>query len=155
MLHRVGLVNTPVVIGTWRGQLKTFWKTEAGETPPPTTVYLTVRQTATTVRVRLLTEESASEQVAGTITTTDSGYPAISYTYRNEPDLEQRRTKSQIHYGAALLRIEGRPATGLDGHYWTDRESWGSLRIAQSYNEAAMLKYGSPKPAGVFTYFVP
>jgi len=112
-LHAVGLLSTPVVIGTWRGTLESFWKDpKTGELPAPKTVYLTIAQTVTSVSVRLLTDESSSEQVAGAITRAESGFPAISYNYRNKPQLELRQTRSPIHYGAAVIEIEGRPATG-------------------------------------------
>lgn len=156
-LHAVGLLSTPVVIGTWRGTLESFWKDpKTGELPAPKTVYLTIAQTVTSVSVRLLTDESSSEQVAGAITRAESGFPAISYNYRNKPQLELRQTRSPIHYGAAVIEIEGRPATGLNGEYWTDRNSSGKFtfrehapRVAQTFEQATTLAYGAPRPVGI------
>jgi hypothetical protein len=89
----------------------------------------------------------------------DGFAPTIAYTYRNEPDLALRGVRSEIHYGAAVLRVNGKPANELDGRYWTDRPTRGTfrfgehtVRIAQSYAEATNLSYGPPKPAGVLTY---
>lgn len=157
VLHDVRLVATPVVIGTWKGDLKSFWEhPETHERPPIKTVYLTIQQTATTVFVRLLTNESASEQLSGSVTKAESGYPAISYNYRNKPDMAHRLTISPIHYGAAILEIIGDPATGLNGDYWTDRKSQGkftfrehSPEIAQTFEEAERLTYGSHRPVGL------
>jgi len=110
----------------------------------------------TSVSVRLLTDESSSEQVAGAITRAESGFPAISYNYRNKPQLELRQTRSPIHYGAAVIEIEGRPATGLNGEYWTDRNSSGKFtfrehapRVAQTFEQATTLAYGAPRPVGI------
>jgi hypothetical protein len=158
LFHRSRVITTPVVIGTWRGQLESFWQNpETGERPPIKTVYLTIQQTATTVSVRLLTNESSSEQLAGTVTESESGYPAISYNYRNRPDMRYRKDGvSPIHYGGAVLEIVGDPATGLNGEYWTDRNSRGefkfreqSPRIAQTFEEAESLTFGPPRPYGV------
>jgi hypothetical protein len=161
LLHQTGLVFTPVVIGTWRGELASFWENPTThERPAMKTVYLAIEQTVTTIAVRLLTDESTSQQIAGSVTRSESGYPAISYNYRNEPDLEFRRGNvSPIHYGGALLKIVGKPASGLEGEYWTDRNSSGQLtfrehcpRIAQTFEEATTLPYGPPRPVGVFPF---
>lgn len=109
--------------------------------------------------MRLLTDESSSDQVSGGISS-DGHAPTIAYTYRNEPDLALRGVRSEIRYGAAVLHVNGKPAAELDGRYWTDRPTRGTFRftehnvhIAQSFGEASKLKYGRPKPAGVLTYF--
>ena len=156
--HRSRIIPTPVVIGTWRGELESFWEhPETHERPPVKTVYLTIRQTAMTISVRLLTNESASEQVGGMVVKDEAGYPAISYNYRNEPEARYRENNvSPIHYGAALLNIVGDPAQRLKGHYWTDRKSHGEFRfceqnshIAQDFAEAETFTYGPPRQVGV------
>src|SRR5439155_3399075 len=76
------------------------------------------------------------------------GYPAISYNYRNRPDLKHRKDGvSPIHYGGAVIEIVGDPATGLNGEYWTDRNSRGefnfreqSPRIARSEEHTSELQ---------------
>lgn len=156
-LHEARLVSTPVVIGTWKGDLEPFWELpKTHPRPPIKTAYLTIAQTATTVFVRLLTDESASEQLAGTVTKAESGYPAISYNYRNKPGMALRYTVSPIHYGGALIEIVGDPATGLKGDYWTDRKSRGEVKfrehspeVAQTFEEAGKLTFGPPQPVGV------
>jgi hypothetical protein len=64
-------------------------------------VYLVVRQTLTTASVRLLSDESTSDQVAGGVHSGESGYPTIAYLYRNRPSIGQRHTTSNVQYGAA------------------------------------------------------
>jgi hypothetical protein len=98
-----------------------------------------------------------SEQLAGTVAKSESGYPAISYNYRNRPDLEFRKDgASPIHYGGAVIEIVGDPATGLNGEYLTDRNSRGQFRfrehsalIAQTFEEAERLAFAEPRPVGV------
>jgi hypothetical protein len=148
-------VATPVAIGTWRGELLYKWE-GGGEALPSKVVYLTVRQTLTTVSVRLLSDESNSEQVAGGIATGESGYPIIAYLYRNKPGIALRHETSNIQYGGALVEIVGDPATALRGEYWTERKTKGSLTfrehahaIAQTYEDAAKLTYGPAQPLRV------
>jgi len=146
-------VSTPVVIGTWRGTLTHYGEEDA---PIEKVVYLTVRQTLTTASVRLLSDESTSEQVAGGPAKTESGYPATAYTYRNKPRIGLRHATSNIHYGGALVEIVGESATGLNGDYWTERKTKGEFnfrehapQIAQTFEEAGKLSYGPPRPLRV------
>lgn len=146
-------VSTPVVIGTWRGTL-THYGEEAG--PVEKVVYVTVRQTLTTASVRMLSDESTSEQVAGGPAKTESGYPALAYTYRNKPRIGLRHATSNIHYGGAMIEIIGDPATGLNGDYWTERKTKGEFTFrehspatAQTFEEAGKLSYGPPRPLRV------
>lgn len=161
LFHRLGISPAPVVSGTWRGALQTFWTDpETNKVPGPIIVYLAIHQTLTTIHVRLLTDESASDQVSGGISA-DGYSPTITYTYRNEPGPALRRARrSEIHYGAAVLHVNGKPAHELDGRYWTDRDTAGTFRfvehnvhIAQNFGDAAKLEYGPAKPAGPFTYW--
>ena len=158
LFHRVGVVTTPVVIGTWRGDLHSFWKeNEDDDAQPVRTVYLAIRQTAMTITVRLLSDEAVSEHIAGNVVRLDSGYPSISYIFRGEPQLRFRKGNvSPMYYGAARVEIVGDPATELNGPYWTDRETTGQVRftehspvVAQTFDEAAAMAFGPPAPVGV------
>jgi SMODS-associating 2TM, beta-strand rich effector domain len=151
------LVSTPVLIGTWKGQLESYWEDSDGKTRPPKTVYLVVRQTLTTVSVRLLTDEATSEQIAGGMAKTDGAYPAIAYNYRSTPEIALRHASSDIHFGGAVIEIVGDPATELRGEYWNERKGTGRLRFrehtvirAQTYEQATALSYQRPRPVGMF-----
>lgn len=151
------LVSTPVVIGTWRGIMQSDWiDPDTGKPIPPRTVYLAISQSAVSLSVRLLTDESTSDLLNGQVAKQPSGYPVLAYTYRNEPALSLQRTRSQIHHGAAMINIVGDPATKLDGVYWTDRRTTGTLTfgehsptISQTYEQATQLAYGQPRPVGL------
>lgn len=149
------LIGRPVAYGTWRGTLQSLWKDPATRQPPPAKiVYLAIRQTLTTVWVRLLTDESVSDQMAGSVEKDpSSGDWSISYTYRNTPKLPLRR-KSPQHRGGAFLTILGQPPTRIEGEYWTDRDSKGTLAmdarmptIAHSFAEAQALFAEASNPA--------
>jgi hypothetical protein len=140
-------VGTPVVRGTWRGMLASSWKDPiTSEVRPPNTVYLSIRQTLTSVWVRLLTDESVSDQVVGSVKRDPSSEDwLISYTYRNSPQLPLRKTSPE-HKGGAFLTIYGEPPRRIVGEYWTGRETAGTLEmdmrvpeVAQSYLDAQAL----------------
>lgn len=55
------------------------------------------------------------------------GQQHLIYTYLNEPDAVVRE-RSQIHYGSARLLIDN-SAKLMNGNYWTDRKSIGTIRL--------------------------
>lgn len=140
------IVGVPVVRGTWRGELVSAWIDPKTKKPRPAkTVYLAIEQTLTTVRVRLLTDESSSDAIVASVAKMANGYRAISYTYENTPKIGLR-DKSRPHRGGVLLTIYGEPPNRIAGEYWTDRDTKGELNltarapdIAQSFEEAQAL----------------
>lgn len=139
-------VPRPDLRGTWRVELQSDWKDpETDKVVGAIVAYLIVRQTFSTLSVRLLTVESTSELIAAEITKAADGTYRLAAVYRNEPKLAVR-DRSPIHYGAIMLDVQGDPVTGLSGHYWTDRNSRGEIRtlarhgtIARSFNDAQRL----------------
>ncbi len=131
--------------GTWEGTLASQWiNPQTGQGIPPKTVYLVIRQTAATVSVVLLTNESMSRSSLA-IARAGDGSAGLDYMYLNEPksSIEHR---SRMHHGSTSLSIVGRPATRLHGRYWTDRDSRGELdfvnrspSLADDYDSAVGL----------------
>lgn len=129
--------------GTWKGSLISFWTDpETEQSPEAKPVYLVVRQTATTVTVVLLTDESRSVSSTATVID-DKGTVTLAFMYVNRPD-SRFEHRSRMHHGSAALDVTGRPAIRLRGRYWTDRDSKGELdfgerdvRIADDYDQAA------------------
>lgn len=143
------LISVPIVHGTWKGELRSLWvDPKSGKSQEPKTVYLTVEQTLTTVCVRLMSNESSSEQIAGTLTRNrPSGRHSLAAIYINTPGID-RRDESAIHRGSLALEIGGKSGNSLEGEYWTDRASKGKLlfeefngSIAESFREADSLTY--------------
>lgn len=133
------------VRGTWRGVLTSFWVDPAtGQSPPPKEVYLVVRQTATFVSVKLLTDESRSSSSLAAVTAVD-GTIELVYLYLNQPDAGVEH-RSRMHHGSVRLDVSGQPAGRLKGRYWTDRDSKGELdftkwhrHLADDFDEAVPL----------------
>lgn len=131
--------------GTWKGTLESLWvDPSTGNVPAPKPVYLVVRQTASTVAIVLLTDESRSTSSFGTVSTGD-GPVSLVYLYLNRPD-SKYESNSRMHHGSASLDVTGRPPTRLRGRYWTDRDSKGQLDFterrpaqAEDFDEATRL----------------
>lgn len=148
-------VPRPNLRGTWRVELQSDWKDPSTDRIIGSIVaYLVVRQTFSTLSIRMLTAESASELVAAEINKASDGTYRLAAVYRNEPKLSVR-DRSPIHYGAIVLDVQGDPAKDLAGYYWTDRNSRGELRtlarhdaIASSFTEAQKLLPGGLAASG-------
>ena len=118
---------SPSIIGTWKGTLRSNWDgTSASGWGADQTVYLVVRQTSRSTRVRLLSPESESTSSLASV----SREEGLSYIYMNEPRATAPPT-SGIHRGGAILNLSGTPVQALRGRYWTDRDTKGSLAFDQ------------------------
>jgi hypothetical protein len=134
--------------GAWRGQIVSTWvNPDTGQTVPPIEAYIAITQTASTIRMRLMTAESESELLGASILPDSDGLPRLFGTYRNTPRQEFRH-RSQIHHGGLFLNIHGEPPRLLEGQYWTDRKTTGSLRfdgrsgeILRRFDDARRAKY--------------
>lgn len=131
--------------GTWKGRLTSLWvDPETGQQIPEKDAYLVIRQTASSVSVTLLTDESRSKSSLTVVSSLD-GDASLDYMYLNQPDPRVEH-RSRMHHGSASLHVSGCPATRLKGRYWTDRDTKGELAFtvrhthhADDYEQAAGL----------------
>ena len=121
------LVPFPDVSGTWKGQINSSWKNEKTGNPIETIdAFLVVYQTYSSINIRMMTKESNSDLLSGNIIQNQAGPDTIAGVYNNIPYLTVRE-KSPIHFGGLLLKIHNGEKTILDGEYWTDRDTKGTL----------------------------
>lgn len=134
------LQKQPIVHGTWKGTVQTTWVDPAtGATPAPIDIYMVVRQTASTVAFDMLTEESSSSTTSASLDAAESGAWVLSGSYLNRPKvLIQHR--SRVHRGSAVLEVHSGPSTLMEGAYWTDRDTKGSLRF-DDHDDATVTHY--------------
>jgi hypothetical protein len=124
------------VRGTWKGRLTSAWiDPRTQQTVPEKAAYLVVRQTASEVSITLFTDEARSSSSIGTVSG-ENGSKSLEYMYLGSPD-NAVQARSRIHHGSTSLRITGSPAYHLKGHYWTDRDSRGSLDFTERSNSLA------------------
>jgi hypothetical protein len=142
------LVKRPNIGGTWKATFQTSWKhPDTGIVPGPITAFMVVKQTFSNVTMTLLTKESSSHFVADELSVGPDGRFAVFGVYLNEPKAAVRH-RSEVHYGALKLTLQGAPVTSIEGVYWTDRLTRGDLRLEErrtrtvdSYQEGAK-EYG-------------
>ncbi len=139
-------VNRPDIRGTWKVELKSNWvNLVTNEVIPPIIAYAVVRQTLTFLSVRLMTDESRSKLIAYSIEKEEDGLFRLAAIYRNEPNIELQGDRSEIHHGSLSLDIHGSPVVSMEGHYWTDRATKGSVKFTDrksmlydTYEQAAL-----------------
>ena len=114
--------------GTWKGTLQSLWLDPAsGAAPAPIPVFVVVRQSSTSTKVSLYTQQSASTSSLAAVSGGASD-TVLEYLYLNVPSARFRK-RSPIHNGAAALFAAGRPPARLTGHYWTGRDSRGEIEL--------------------------
>jgi hypothetical protein len=124
------LVKRPVIEGTWKVEMRSDWvDPSTGGAIPPLEGYMVVRQTLSTLSMRLLTAESSSELVGTEIICSEDGLYCVCGVYRNEPRFGVRQ-RSSMHYGAVWLKVSDKPVSQLAGHYWTDRKTAGEIQLS-------------------------
>ena len=137
-IFRGWLIKRPYLRGTWRAELKSDWvNPETQSLHPPIRAYMVVRQTASLLSFRLITEESRSETVASGVEPCGDGTFEITCTYLNTPRAAFRN-RSEVHYGAMLLIADTSSPNRLEGEYWTDRKTTGSLALTDCRMESFM-----------------
>jgi hypothetical protein len=129
----VGLLSKrPNIRGTWKGTLQSDWKDpQTNERHKPVEIYLVVRQTYSTLWVRLLSNESSSDSLSADLSTHSADIHTLAVTYINTPHA-LILGKSPISHGGMLLSIGGSSRVHqLEGKYWTDRKTLGEITVSQ------------------------
>lgn len=148
-IFRGWYVNRPDLRGTWKVELKSNWvNPETNEGVPPIIGYAVIRQSLTSLSLRLMTKESRSKLIAHSIEKEDDGLFRLAAIYRNEPKIELQGDRSEIHHGSFSLEVHGTPVESMEGHYWTDRGTKGSMTLTEKKTklfdtyEQALSNYG-------------
>jgi SMODS-associating 2TM, beta-strand rich effector domain len=121
-------IKIPDLQGTWRVELSsTYVNPTTGERSGPLAAYVLVRQRFSQLSLRLMTAESNSHLIAYSFLFPDDRTVELTGVYQSDPSIHVRGRTSEIHYGAFKLRASGDPIDRMEGHYWTDRNTTGSI----------------------------
>ena len=123
-IFRGWLVPVPNLNGNWEGCIK--YNYAGKETSRKIKVH--IKQTFTSIIVKLETKESKSKNFCGSFNIDKNrGEKQLIYSYFNEPDVKYR-DRSPLHYGTTKLDISPENKK-MEGEYWTNRGSGGSISL--------------------------
>lgn len=140
------LVPLPDLQGTWQGTLASTWiDPTTGQKIPAKTITIVIRQTFSTISCRVYTDESDSYSTTAQINEDDeSGVFRLSYNYTNRSKANVR-DRSEIHDGAAILKVVSESEKKLEGEYWTSRKTTGDISVKFTSRSLAQGFSGSGK----------
>lgn len=123
------LVPYPNIQGTWVGTLESTWiNPKTGKRIAPIPVQFCIKQDFESLRISMFTKESSSFSQAARFVDESDKSLSLSYTYSNKPEAKVR-DRSEIHDGAAYIRIIDNDNMILKGEYWTSRKTTGDINI--------------------------
>ena len=129
-------VNIPSIQGSWKITIHSSWiDPSTGKIVPPITGFVAIEQTFNALKFRLMTEESTSQLVANSFLYAETKVCELIALYVNRPKYDLRGEKSEIHYGSVLIQISGNKPQKMEGHYWTDRKTSGSIYFLHRVND--------------------
>lgn len=116
-------VRRPVLHGTWKMAQRTTYEPRAHETMES---YLVIHQTYSTIRVNGLYAISDSESLSADLAIEKSRC-VLSYIFRTDAHT-MHRTGNPPSRGAATLKVGRQPQLHLEGDYWMERGTRGSVK---------------------------
>jgi len=123
------LIPFPDLNGTWQGEIQTTWKDAEGNTPGHIPVILTINQSFARMSCVMRTAEMESfSYLEGFCIDKDAQVRRLCYSYTSRPKAALRE-RSTPHDGTILLNIIGTPVRKLEGEYWTQRNTSGSVAL--------------------------
>jgi hypothetical protein len=143
------VVDRPVLSGTWKTDLEVTWKDKDGQ--PHKKIldgHMVVYQTYSTVSMRLLTDSSHSRLLASELTAEKDHSYTFGAVYQATPSTEARDTQDRkIHFGGMWLVCHGRNPEVMEGHFWTDEFSRGTLRLSRCWSRRHFGNFAAAQAA--------
>ncbi len=126
---QVWLIPFPDLNGTWQGNIQTNWKDIEGKTPGPIPTILTIKQSFGLLSCVMRTSEMESySYLEGFCIDKEAQVRRLCYSYTSRPKAALR-DRSTPHDGTMLLNIIGKPVHKLEGEYWTQRWTTGTVTL--------------------------
>ena len=123
------LIPFPDLNGTWKGNIQKDRKDAEGQTPDHIPTILTIKQSFGRISCVMRTEEMESRSyVEGFRIDKNVQVRQLCYLYTSKPKTSLR-IRSTPHDGSILFNIIGTPAKKLNGEYWTQRKTTGTVEL--------------------------
>ena len=131
------LVPFPDLNGTWQGHIQTGWKDAEGKTPGHIPTIVTIKQSFGRMSCVMRTSEMESHSyLEGFWIDKEAQIRRLCYSYTSKPKAALR-DRSTPYDGTVLLNVIGSPVRKLEGEYWTQRQTIGTVTL--TYLKAEVL----------------
>ena len=121
------IVKHPDLTGTWRYEINSEYVDPLTASKVKKTAFAVVKQTLTSTMVLVWTDNARSESIGATIEIDRDDLFTLAVPFickvRSEHD-------EPIHYGCALFEKVRRGAKEIEGRYWTERATKGTVRLS-------------------------
>lgn len=121
------IVKHPDLTGTWRYEIDSEYVDPLTGSKVKKTAFAVVKQTLTSTTILVWTDNARSESIGATIEIDRHDLFTLAVPFickvRSEHD-------EPIHYGCALFEKVRRGAEEIEGRYWTERATQGSVRLS-------------------------
>lgn len=121
------VVKHPDLTGTWRYEIDSDYVDPVTGSKVKKTAFAVIEQTLTSTTVLVWTDNARSESIGATIEIDRDDLFTLSVPFickvRSEHD-------EPIHYGCALFEKVRRGAQEIEGRYWTERATKGTVRLS-------------------------
>lgn len=135
------IVRRPVLHGTWKMEQRTSYEPRKDETIES---YLVIHQTYSSIRIDGLYAGSDSECLTASLNI-DKNRCTVSYLFRSEAHT-MNRAGNPPSRGAAVLKVGRGPERHLEGDYWMERGTHGSIRSV-GYTPKLYATFGAARAA--------
>lgn len=123
------LAKVPDLRGAWKVTIYPAW-IDLGENGrvKPVEGYAQIDQTASSLRMRLFTDDSRSETFAYAIDEIEGEF-RLTVAYENRPRMEDRARIGTSHQGSAIYRFREYKPKEVNGEYWTELRNVGEIEL--------------------------
>lgn len=136
--YKLRITNTPFLGGEWEGALESdYIFPESGESVPPISANLKIQHKFDSIHIRMETDKSHSSSYISGITEDEGKQKYLCYLYVNDADKD--RDINPKHDGATRLRIKYDGNISLEGHYWTGRNTTGSMKFKRKTRKNSLV----------------
>lgn len=134
----------PNINGTWSGKLISDWKDKNGEVVPPKDFFIVIRQSFLRIHFTTFTDNFVGVSYSETFSLNkERGIKNVTYMYRKDTS---QNNDEVLQEGAAELRLIEASERKLEGKYWSNKKTNGTIRLTfiknkhvDSFEEATRL----------------
>lgn len=128
------LFYRPNLNGTWKGYITSDWRNENGDTIEPKEIFIVIRQSFIRIHFTTLTDTFVGSSYSETLNLKKAiGLKNVVYLYRKETS---QKNDEDLREGATELRlIVGENCKQLNGKYWTNTKTQGTIEVQHVSNE--------------------